>query len=108
MGRLWESCVGFAEILAVRIDNRGSNRVRKGEIIEALKELNDVAKQKYKADIKGIFGSFAKGEEDAKSDFDVKAPFNDLHEILKVEHTIFESEKVENKVGTALKRQVKS
>jgi predicted nucleotidyltransferase len=35
----------------------------KQEIIEILKELQDEIRRKYKAEIKGIFGSYVRGEQ---------------------------------------------
>jgi predicted nucleotidyltransferase len=45
------------------------------EIIEVLKELKDEIRRKYKAEIKGIFGSYVRGEEKEKSDVDILVVF---------------------------------
>lgn len=45
--------------------------MKKEDIIKILKDVNNEAKQKYKTEIKGIFGSFARGEEVTGSDLDV-------------------------------------
>ncbi|MBU1422877.1 MAG: nucleotidyltransferase domain-containing protein, partial [Bacteroidetes bacterium] len=49
--------------------------ISREEIIKILKEVNDLVRQRYKADIKGIFGSFARGEESDKSDIDILVEF---------------------------------
>lgn len=52
----------------------GSNR-KTTEIIETLKNLEKVIKERYKAEILGIFGSYVRGEETEKSDIDVLVKF---------------------------------
>lgn len=52
------------------------------EIIKILKEVNDLVRQRYKADIKGIFGSFARGEESDKSDIDILVEFGEGANLL--------------------------
>ena len=39
-------------------------------------------RQRYKADIKGIFGSFARGEESDKSDIDILVEFREGANLL--------------------------
>ena len=46
-------------------------------IIETLRAITGDTLQKYKAQIKGIFGSFARGEESEKSDIDVLVDFEE-------------------------------
>jgi predicted nucleotidyltransferase len=45
------------------------------EIIGALQELNDEISQKYRAEIKGIFGSYVRGEQKESSDIDILVMF---------------------------------
>lgn len=47
----------------------------KQEIIDALQELNDEIREKYRAEIKGIFGSFVRGEQKESSDIDILVTF---------------------------------
>ena len=47
------------------------------KIIEELKSLEIEIKEKYKAEIIGIFGSYARGEKKKKSDLDVLVRFYD-------------------------------
>ncbi len=43
----------------------------KEEIIKTLRFVKDEVRRKYKAEIKGIFGSYSRGEEKENSDVDV-------------------------------------
>jgi len=45
------------------------------QIYETLKSLKDDVKQRYKADLKGIFGSFAGNEIKEDSDIDIMVEF---------------------------------
>ena len=47
----------------------------KEEILETLTSIKDEVRQKYKAELKGIFGSYARGEEKENSDIDVLVEF---------------------------------
>jgi predicted nucleotidyltransferase len=47
----------------------------KEEIIRILKNEKDGLRKKYKADLRGIFGSVARGEENENSDIDILAEF---------------------------------
>ncbi len=49
--------------------------MKKKEIVKILKEVKYETEQKYKARLKGIFGSYARGEESNKSDLDVLVEF---------------------------------
>lgn len=52
------------------------------EIIKLLKELTGEVEQKYKARIKGIFGSFVRGEEHEKNDIDILVEFEEGANLL--------------------------
>lgn len=52
------------------------------EIIKLLKEVTGEVEQKYKARIKGIFGSFVRGEEHEKSDIDILVEFEEGANLL--------------------------
>lgn len=49
--------------------------MKKEYLLKILKELSQEVKEKYRAKIKGIFGSYAKGEERENSDLDVLVEF---------------------------------
>ena len=46
-------------------------------LIEILKSLKNEVRQNYKADLKGIFGSYARGDATADSDIDILAEFQE-------------------------------
>jgi len=61
--------------------------LKKDEIIKILDEVKNEARQRYKADIKGIFGSYAKGNEKKSSDVDILVDFDkgaDLFDLVEV------------------------
>jgi len=47
----------------------------KDEILKTLESVKDIVRHKYKADLKGIFGSYARGEGEENSDVDVLVRF---------------------------------
>lgn len=51
--------------------------MKKNEILNVLKSLAEIVKKNYHAEIIGIFGSFARGEEKDTSDIDVLVQFDD-------------------------------
>jgi len=46
-----------------------------GNILTAIRSLKDQARQNYKAEIKGIFGSYVHGDQTGQSDIDVLVEF---------------------------------
>ena len=52
------------------------------EILEKLKVLNPEANEKFNADIIGIFGSYARGENSLESDLDILVNFSDRASLL--------------------------
>lgn len=56
--------------------------MKKEEIIKILNEVNDEVQHRYKARVEGIFGSFARGEEKARSDVDVLVAFEEGANLL--------------------------
>ncbi|MBU1600017.1 nucleotidyltransferase domain-containing protein [bacterium] len=69
------------------------------EIFEVLRNEKNKAREKYKAEIKGFFGSYAKGEADSKSDVDILVAFDESADLFDlVGLAIFLEEKVEQKV----------
>jgi predicted nucleotidyltransferase len=51
--------------------------MKKDEILEMLGSVKEEVKQEYKAEIKGIFGSYARGDENEESDIDVLVDFEE-------------------------------
>ncbi|MFO7985940.1 MAG: nucleotidyltransferase family protein [Desulfatiglandaceae bacterium] len=49
----------------------------KDEIIEALERARDEVRERYRAEIMGFFGSYARGEEHSESDLDVLVEFRE-------------------------------
>jgi uncharacterized protein len=52
------------------------------EIIKILKQLKVEVKQKYRSEIKGVFGSYVRGDEKVGSDIDVLVEFEDGANLL--------------------------
>lgn len=70
--------------------------MKKEEIIRILKEVAGEVEQQYKARIKGIFGSFARGEEYEKSDLDILVEFKSDADLI---HFVGLSLFLEEKLG---------
>ncbi len=51
--------------------------MNKTKILKILTDLKGEIRQKYKAQIKGIFGSYARGEQKDTSDIDILVDFED-------------------------------
>ena len=51
--------------------------MRRDEILKVIKSLSEIIKRDYHAEVVGLFGSFARGEEKASSDIDVLVMFDD-------------------------------
>jgi len=54
----------------------------RNEIIRILRETDEKTKRNYKAQIKGIFGSFVRNEEHAQSDVDILVEFEEGANLL--------------------------
>jgi predicted nucleotidyltransferase len=52
------------------------------EILSILKSLKSEIRQRYRAEVKGIFGSYVRGEQKAGSDIDVLVEFDDGANLL--------------------------
>jgi predicted nucleotidyltransferase len=46
------------------------------DILQTLKALKGIARTRYKAELKGVFGSYVRGEQKTGSDLDVLAEFD--------------------------------
>ena len=86
--------------------------MKKDEILEVLEEVKEEVKHKYKAEIKGIFGSYARGDEREDSDIDVLVDFREgagLFDLVGL--GLFLEEKLQCKVDivpqSALREEIK-
>lgn len=52
------------------------------EIIETIRQLNPIMEVKFKARVKGVFGSYVRGEERHDSDLDVLVEFQEGANLL--------------------------
>lgn len=59
-----------------------TNNISTGEILRILTGLKVEAMQRFKAEIKGIFGSYVRGEQKAGSDLDVLVEFEEGANLL--------------------------
>jgi predicted nucleotidyltransferase len=57
-------------------------RVGKDEILTTLRNLRETVRRDYCAEIEGIFGSYARGEQRSDSDLDVLVTFREKAHIL--------------------------
>ena len=55
--------------------NNKVDNMKKEEILNILKQANNEVRHRYKAKVRGIFGSYARGEEHGGSDVDVLVEF---------------------------------
>ena len=93
--------------------NTGMKTASLPEILAALRELKEEAGRKYKAELKGIFGSYARGEENPGSDLDVLVEFTEGANLLDlVGLSLFLEEKLHCSVDvvpqSALRKELKS
>jgi predicted nucleotidyltransferase len=73
--------------------------MKRDEILTTIKSLSDAIKKDYHAEVIGLFGSFARGEERASSDIDVLVRFDDEADLFNfVGLSIFLEEKLGRKV----------
>ena len=66
------------------------------EIQKTIAESKDEIRQKYRAEVKGIFGSYARGDNHADSDLDLLADFDEGAKLLDL---IFLQQFLEDKLG---------
>ncbi len=88
------------------------NNISKSEILKALSSLKADARQRFKAEIKGIFGSYVKGEQKEGSDLDVLVEFKEGANLIDlVGLALFLEEKLHMKVDvvpeSALREEIR-
>jgi predicted nucleotidyltransferase len=80
----------------------------KDEIIRILKNEKEKLRTKYNADLRGIFGSVARGEENENSDIDILAEFNSNATLLDISGIKnYLEEKLKHKVDILSTRAIK-
>lgn len=89
-----------------------ANSTSISEILKILSNLKAEARQRYKAEIKGIFGSYVKGEQKEGSDVDVLVEFEERANLLDlVGLALFLEEKLNLKVDvvpeSALREEIR-
>lgn len=73
--------------------------MKKDEILTVIRSLGDTIKKDYHAEVIGLFGSYARGEEKTSSDIDVLVKFDDEADLFDfVGLSIFLEEKLGRKV----------
>lgn len=73
--------------------------MKRDEILTAIRALSDTIKKNYHAEVIGLFGSYARGEEKASSDIDVLVRFDDKADLFDfVGLSIFLEEKLGREV----------
>jgi len=85
----------------------------KTEILKFLAEHQEQIRQKYKAEVKGLFGSFVRGEENGDSDIDVLVDFDERADLFDyVGLGLFLEEKLNRKVDVvpqgSLREEIKT
>ena len=79
------------------------------EILSVLKALKSEIRQRYKAEVKGIFGSYVRGEQKSRSDIDVLVEFNEGANLLDLTGlSIFLEEKLHCRVDVVPESAIRS
>ncbi len=82
--------------------------MHKNTILRKLEDVRASAREKYKADIKGIFGSYAAGKEKKGSDIDILVDFSNEADFLDlVGLALFLEEKLKHKVDVVPKGSIR-
>ena len=82
--------------------------MKKEEILETLASLKEEARREYKAELKGIFGSYARDEEKEDSDVDVLVEFLEKATLFDlVGLGLFLEEKLRCKVDVVSQRAIR-
>ena len=61
---------------------KNTNKISTSEILSILASLKAEARQRFKAEIKGVFGSYVRGEQKPGSDLDVLVEFEEGANLL--------------------------
>lgn len=81
----------------------------KENVIQVLRSVTDESLLRYKAQIRGIFGSVARGDESANSDIDVLVEFTEKADLFDfVGLAIFLEEKLHRRVDVVPSDTIKS
>jgi len=85
----------------------------KTEILKALAGHQEEIRRKYKAEVKGLFGSFARGEERGDSDVDILVDFTEHADLFDyVGLGLFLEEKLNRKIDvvpqSSLRKEIKA
>ncbi|MFH0772082.1 MAG: nucleotidyltransferase domain-containing protein [Candidatus Omnitrophota bacterium] len=73
--------------------------MKKDEILKILVSLKDNVRRQYRAEIKGIFGSYVKGKAKKGSDIDILVDFNENADLFDlVDLSLFLERKLKQKV----------
>jgi len=79
------------------------------EILSILKVLKSEIRQRYRAEVKGIFGSYVRGEQKAESDIDVLVEFSEGANLLDLTGlSIFLEEKLHCRVDVVPESAIRS
>ena len=80
----------------------------KDEILKILEEVKEEVDQEYKAEIKGLFGSYARGDEKEESDIDLLVDFKKGATLFDLAGLgIFLEEKLHRKVDVVSQRALR-
>ena len=87
--------------------------MQKNTILKILTDVKKLARQNYKAEIKGIFGSYVRGEANKTSDVDVLVDFREEADYLDlVGLALFLEKKLRHKVDvvplSSLRKEIKA
>ncbi len=89
------------------------NRLSTKRIINVLAKSKIEARQRYRAEIKGIFGSFVRGDDKRKSDIDILVEFDERANLIDfVGLSLFLEEKLKSPIDvvpeSAIRKELKA
>jgi len=89
------------------------NRLSTKRIINVLTKSKIEARQRYRAEIKGIFGSFVRGDDKRKSDIDILVEFDERANLIDfVGLSLFLEEKMKRPIDvvpeSAIRKELKA
>jgi predicted nucleotidyltransferase len=89
------------------------NRLSTKRIINVLTKSKIEARQRYRAEIKGIFGSFVRGDDKRKSDIDILVEFDERANLIDfVGLSLFLEEKMKRSIDvvpeSAIRKELKA